>query len=83
MLRKWMVGLPRRYKRALQLLVDVLMVWASLWLAFIVRLGVERPVDPFGDYAWLFLIAPVIAIPVLCGSACTEPLCVISVMKRC
>lgn len=64
MLRKWMVGLPRRYKRALQLLVDVLMVWASLWLAFIVRLGVERPVDPFGDYAWLFLIAPVIAIPV-------------------
>ncbi len=64
MLRKWMVGLPRRYKRILQLLVDVLLVWASLWLAFIVRLGVERPVDPFGDYAWLFLIAPVIAIPV-------------------
>ncbi len=64
MLRKWMVGLPRRYKRVLQLLVDVLLVWASLWLAFIVRLGVERPVDPFGDYAWLFLIAPVIAIPV-------------------
>ena len=51
MLRKWMVGLPRRYKRVLQLLVDVLLVWASLWLAFIVRLGVERPVDPFGDYA--------------------------------
>jgi FlaA1/EpsC-like NDP-sugar epimerase len=64
MLRERLVNLPRRYKRALQVLVDVLLVWAALWLAFIVRLGIERPVDPFGDYVWLFLIAPVIAIPV-------------------
>jgi FlaA1/EpsC-like NDP-sugar epimerase len=64
MLRERLVNLPRRYKRALQVLVDVLLVWGALWLAFIVRLGIERPVDPFGDYAWLFLIAPVIAIPV-------------------
>ena len=63
-LRDRLVGLRRRYKRILQLCADVVLVWAALWLAFVVRLGIERPIDPFGDYAWLFLIAPVIAIPI-------------------
>ena len=63
-LRDRLIGLRRRYKRILQIVTDVLLVWAALWLAFIVRLGIERPIDPFGDYAWLFLIAPVISIPI-------------------
>ncbi len=63
-MRDRLVGLRRRYKRLLQIGADIVLVWASLWLAFIVRLGIERPIDPFGDYAWLFLIAPIIAIPV-------------------
>jgi FlaA1/EpsC-like NDP-sugar epimerase len=63
-MRDRLVGLRRRYKRILQICSDVLLIWAALWLAFIVRLGIDRPIDPFGDYAWLFLIAPVIAIPI-------------------
>ncbi|MGY4535294.1 FlaA1/EpsC-like NDP-sugar epimerase [Pseudomonas sp. TE3786] len=64
LLRERMVGLRRRYKRLLQVCTDVLLLWASLWLAFVVRLGIESPINPFDEYAWLFLIAPVIAIPI-------------------
>lgn len=63
-MRERLLGLPRSYKRVLQLLIDIVLVWVALWLAFVVRLGIERPVDPFGDYAWLFAAAPVIAIPI-------------------
>ena len=63
-MRELLLGLPRSYKRVLQLLIDIVLVWVALWLAFVVRLGIERPVDPFGDYAWLFAAAPVIAIPI-------------------
>jgi FlaA1/EpsC-like NDP-sugar epimerase len=63
-MRERLLSLPRSYKRALQLLVDIVLVWAALWLAFVVRLGIERPVNPFGSYGWLFATAPVIAIPI-------------------
>lgn len=33
-LRVMMLGLPRRQKRLLQVLTDVVLVWAALWLAF-------------------------------------------------
>ncbi|MPQ71302.1 MULTISPECIES: nucleoside-diphosphate sugar epimerase/dehydratase [unclassified Pseudomonas] len=63
-MRERLLGLPRSYKRILQLLVDIVLVWAALWLAFVVRLGIEQPVDPFGDYAWLFVAAPAITVPI-------------------
>ncbi|WP_248798752.1 polysaccharide biosynthesis protein [Pseudomonas sp. MWU13-2105] len=63
-MRERLLGLPRSYKRFLQLLIDVVLVWGALWLAFVVRLGIERPVNPFGDYAWLFMAAPVITVPI-------------------
>ncbi len=62
-LRSWLVRLPRRYKRLVQVATDVLLVWAALWLAFVVRLGDARNIEPFGGHAWLFGIAPLIAIP--------------------
>lgn len=62
-LRVMMLGLPRRQKRLLQVLTDVVLVWAALWLAFLVRLGVEDMADPLTDHLWLFLSAPVVAIP--------------------
>lgn len=64
MFRERLLKLRRRYKRILQVLADIVLVWVALWLAFVVRLGIDQPVDPFGDYAWLFAIAPVIAIPI-------------------
>lgn len=63
MFRKRLLGLKRRHKRLLQVLVDVLLVWVALWLAFVVRLGSYDQVDPFGGHFWLFALAPVVAIP--------------------
>ncbi|WP_431607945.1 polysaccharide biosynthesis protein [Stutzerimonas balearica] len=63
MLRDRLLGLPRRYKRLLQVLADVILVWISLWLAFVVRLGSFDEIEPLGGHAWLFALAPVLAIP--------------------
>ena len=62
-LRTRLVRLPRRYKRLIQVSTDVVLVWIALWLAFVVRLGDTRNIEPFGGHAWLFGIAPLIAIP--------------------
>ena len=63
MLRDWLLGLPRRYKRLLQVLADVCLVWLALWLAFVVRLGTTQGVEPLSGHVWLFSLAPAIAIP--------------------
>ncbi|WP_404804881.1 polysaccharide biosynthesis protein [Metapseudomonas lalkuanensis] len=63
MMREWLLRLPRRYKRLLQVTVDVMLVWIALWLAFVVRLGTDELVHPLGGHAWLFAVAPVLAIP--------------------
>ncbi|WP_411379447.1 polysaccharide biosynthesis protein [Pseudomonas sp. MPB26] len=62
-LRTFLVGLPRRKKRLIQVTADVFIVWVALWLAFVVRLGIDEMVNPFRDHLWLFLVAPVVAIP--------------------
>ncbi|UPQ84876.1 polysaccharide biosynthesis protein [Pseudomonas knackmussii] len=62
-LRTWLVRLPRRHKRIIQVVTDVVLVWAALWLAFVVRVGDADFVEPFGGHAWLFGLAPLIAIP--------------------
>lgn len=61
--RAYLVALPRRKKRLIQVATDVLVVWCALWLAFVVRLGVDEMINPFFDHLWLFLAAPVVAIP--------------------
>ncbi|WP_263261103.1 nucleoside-diphosphate sugar epimerase/dehydratase [Pseudomonas sp. RIT-PI-S] len=58
-----LLGLPRRKKRLLQVLTDIVLVWAALWLAFVVRLGIEDLTIPTNDYPWLFLTAPFVCIP--------------------
>ncbi|UTL82464.1 polysaccharide biosynthesis protein [Pseudomonas putida] len=63
-LRKRMLALPRRYKRALQVVVDVLLVMVALWLAFVVRLGIDEMVNPLVSHPWLFVAAPSVAIPI-------------------
>ncbi len=61
--KEWLLALPRRYKRLLQVFTDIILVWFCLWLAFIVRLGLDYRVDMLGEQRWLFIIAPLIAIP--------------------
>ncbi|WP_369959531.1 polysaccharide biosynthesis protein [Pseudomonas benzenivorans] len=62
-LRSRLVCLPRRHKRLIQVTVDVTLVWAALWLAFVVRLGDSKNIEPFAGHAWLFAVAPLIAVP--------------------
>lgn len=62
-LRQRLLRLPRRQKRILQVAVDIVLVWAALWLAFVVRLGEFDVVHPFAGHGWLFICAPVIALP--------------------
>ncbi|WP_434563875.1 polysaccharide biosynthesis protein [Pseudomonas sp. Z5-35] len=63
-LRIALLGLPRRHKRALQVATDILLVWIALWLAFVVRLGVEAMASPIATHLWLFGSAPLVAIPI-------------------
>ncbi|MGP5239466.1 polysaccharide biosynthesis protein [Pseudomonas helleri] len=63
-LRTAMLGLPRRHKRAIQVTTDVILVWIALWLAFVVRLGIEVLATPIETHLWLFTAAPLIAIPI-------------------
>ncbi|MCK9800174.1 polysaccharide biosynthesis protein [Pseudomonas sp. MAFF 302030] len=63
-LRAGMLGLPKRHKRAVQVVTDVLLVWLALWLAFLVRLGIEDLLGPIKTHFWLFMSAPVVAIPI-------------------
>ena len=59
-----LLGLPRRHKRAIQVATDVILVWVALWLAFVVRLGVEALASPIATHLWLFASAPLVAIPI-------------------
>ncbi|MGF6129820.1 FlaA1/EpsC-like NDP-sugar epimerase [Pseudomonas frederiksbergensis] len=62
-IRAKLLSLPRRHKRILQVLTDILLVWFALWMAFVVRLGLDEMVNPFTQHLWLFVSAPVVAIP--------------------
>lgn len=62
-LRAFLVGLPRRQKRLIQVCTDILLVWVALLLSFVVRLGVEDVTHPLFQHTWLFIAAPVVAIP--------------------
>ncbi|EJN23480.1 putative nucleoside-diphosphate sugar epimerase [Pseudomonas sp. GM79] len=44
-------------------MTDTVLVWLALWLAFIVRLGIDDMYNPLKVHLWLFVCAPVIAIP--------------------
>jgi FlaA1/EpsC-like NDP-sugar epimerase len=41
----------------------VILVWFALWLAFVVRLGIDDLANPVRDHTWLFITAPIISIP--------------------
>ncbi|MFJ4195324.1 polysaccharide biosynthesis protein [Pseudomonas sp. NPDC089534] len=62
-LRGYLLGLPRRRKRLIQVATDIVLVWAALWLAFIVRLGLDDMYNPLKVHFWLFVCAPIVAIP--------------------
>lgn len=62
-MRNWLLQLPRRKKRLIQVATDVVLVWIALWMAFVVRLGIDDLINPLHDHTWLFVSAPVVAVP--------------------
>jgi len=62
-IRTLLLGLPRKYKRLIQILTDVVLVWLALWAAFVVRLGIDEMINPVRMHFWLFIAAPFVAIP--------------------
>ncbi|WP_370298763.1 hypothetical protein, partial [Pontibacterium sp.] len=55
-----LIHAKRWQKRVACVSFDLVAVFFSMWAAFYLRLG--EWVDPFGQTAWLFLIAPVISV---------------------
>lgn len=62
-LRAFLLALPRRQKRIIQVSADVVLVWIALWMSFVVRLGIDDLVNPLEKHTWLFISAPIVAIP--------------------
>lgn len=61
--RTYLLSLSRRQKRVLQVIADITLVWVALWMAFVVRLGIDEMINPVKMHFWLFICAPVVAIP--------------------
>ncbi|WDY59350.1 polysaccharide biosynthesis protein [Pseudomonas sp. PSKL.D1] len=61
--RQFLVNLSRQQKRLIQVLTDVVLIWLALWLSFIVRLGIDELYNPVKLHGWLFVAAPIVAIP--------------------
>lgn len=63
-LRVRLIGLSRHSKRVLQVGADIVLIWLALWLSFMVRLGDFFAAKPFDGHGWLFISAPLIALPI-------------------
>lgn len=63
--RKFLLGWSRRQKRVIQVLVDVLLIWLALLMAFMLRLGWDDLPRWDSGFLWLFVFAPLTALPFL------------------
>lgn len=62
-IRSYLLSMSRRQKRIIQVVTDIVLVWLALWLAFVVRLGLDDMINPVTTHVWLFVFAPLVAIP--------------------
>ncbi|HZJ94728.1 MAG TPA: polysaccharide biosynthesis protein, partial [Thiopseudomonas sp.] len=63
MLRNYLLNLPRRYKRILQVAVDLLLIIFALWLAFVMRVGFDDAFVRLKTHSRLLWAAPLISLP--------------------
>lgn len=63
MLKEKLIELSNGQKRSIQIVADVILLSFALWVALFLRLSDEGWVWPEGDQVWLFLMGPVLAIP--------------------
>lgn len=59
-----LLALPRRKKRMIQVILDMVLLCCALWLAFLLRLGVADAFGPIAAHWPLFIIAPLVSVPV-------------------
>ncbi|MDB5743516.1 MAG: polysaccharide biosynthesis protein CapD [Polaromonas sp.] len=59
---KPLLGLPRPAKRIVVMALDLLMTLASVWVAFYLR--VDQTGLPFAQQSYVYLLAPLLAIPI-------------------
>ena len=64
MFKERLIRLSYTQKRSLQIVADVLLIWLALYLALYLRLAGEGWVWPQGNQPWLFVLAPVMALPI-------------------
>ncbi len=64
MLRNRLVSLPRTKKLLVSLIIDVGIIWLSLFFAFVIRLGVQDLENHNALFFKLCLLCPVICLPV-------------------
>ncbi|WP_071871026.1 polysaccharide biosynthesis protein [Atopomonas hussainii] len=63
--RVTLLKLSRRQKRVLQVLADVVLLWLALLMAFLLRLGWDDLPAWDSGFLWLFVFAPLTAVPFL------------------
>lgn len=63
MLKEKLINLNYRQKRTIQIVADVALLSLALWLALFLRLGDEGWLRPENGQGWLFLLGPLLAIP--------------------
>jgi FlaA1/EpsC-like NDP-sugar epimerase len=56
-----LLGLPRRLKQAVVIVVDVVAAWLAMWLAFTLRLEVWHL--PTWQQLWIYVASPLIFLP--------------------
>ena len=65
MFKERLIGLSYAQKRILQITVDIILIWSALWLSLFLRLGGEEDwLFPSTEQLWLFVLAPLLALPI-------------------
>lgn len=64
MFKERLIRLSHAQKRSLQIAADVCLIWVALYLALYLRLAGEGWLWPQGNQVFLFVLAPVMALPV-------------------
>ena len=65
MFKERLIGLSYAQKRILQIIVDIILIWSALWLSLFLRLGGEDDwLFPSTEQLWLFVLAPLLALPI-------------------
>ena len=65
MFKDKLINLPRAQKQAIMLFVDLLFIEFAIWISFALRLGIFWPQEYIYSNWWVFLVTPLIALPLL------------------